>query len=468
MMDNKNKNNNQNNDRKNIVQNFVINIDDIDDKSDACVSHKKNDDFSNRPENKGEVYFANYQKNRKIESDAQCNNNSANAQNKPMDNINLSAFDKQKAEIEKEKRMQERENTLKNIPKNYTKRFMISLISIILITCILSGVGIGAVNDVLAINGSSEEVEIELPEKVNTKQVVKLLKKKKLVNNKNICEIVAKLRNFKDDGYMRGRYYLSTDMGIEGMLNILQQKTISEKDETVTLAFPEGYTIQQFLKKLSDNEVISNKDNFLSSIQYDYGYELIDNKNEKIYLKLEGFLFPDTYEFYIGESPSSVVRKLLANFQKKWTPEFTKRAKEMGFSVAEIITIASIIQKEAADVEQMSGISAVIHNRLKRSVDYPLLQCDSTINYVEKYISQIFPENKTKQNSEYYDTYVSTGLTPGPICNPGLAAIKAALYPEENSNNLYFCHDKNGKIYYATNDIVHSRNVATTIKVNAE
>ncbi|MPN34248.1 Endolytic murein transglycosylase [bioreactor metagenome] len=158
----------------------------------------------------------------------------------------------------------------------------------------------------------------------------------------------------------------------------------------------------------------------------------------------------------------------MANFEKKWTPEYTKRAKELGYSVTQIITIASIIQKEAADVDQMAGISAVIHNRLKHAVDYPLLQCDSTIKYVELYASKLFDESKIKQYSQYYDTYTTTGLPAGPICNPGLAAIKAALYPEEGSDNLYFCHDKNGKVYYASNDIEHSKNIAITIKVNAE
>ena len=106
----------------------------------------------------------------------------------------------------------------------------------------------------------------------------------------------------------------------------------------------------------------------------------------------------------------------------------------------------------------MADISSVLHNRLKKAASYPMLQCDSTKNYVDTYLKDLFGEKKAKTYLDRYDTAVCVGLPEGPICNPGIDAIHAALYPSETSY-LYFCHDKSGKVYYATTDYEHQQNV---------
>ena len=150
---------------------------------------------------------------------------------------------------------------------------------------------------------------------------------------------------------------------------------------------------------------------------YDFINEITDNKSR--YLKLEGYLFPDTYDFYVDADPNYVITKFLDNFNSKWEDEYDKRAAELGLSRDEIITIASIIQKEAANTDQMKVISSVIHNRLNHQADYPTLGCDST-----------------------------------------------ALYPSD-TDYYFFAHDKAGNIYTASTFKEHKNNLVLIIKANS-
>ena len=134
----------------------------------------------------------------------------------------------------------------------------------------------------------------------------------------------------------------------------------------------------------------------------------------------------------------------------------------MGMTVDEIVTIASIIQKEAANKDQMKDISSVLHNRL---ADKMQLQCDSTGNYVEKYIKPNVSEGEYLAYRSNYHTRVCPALPVGPICNPGADAIEAALNPS-NTSYLYFCHDKNGKIYLAKTYEKHNKNVVAAMGVS--
>lgn len=356
---------------------------------------------------------------------------------------------------------------LRRSQPNYLKKLLASIISIVVITALLSGIGIGCINDVLAINGNDEEVTVTVSEGATTGEVIKLLKNAKLIHNKLFCNLFSDFRGYSKAKYQSGVYYLSTDMGLEGMLDELIGNSQHTSQETIQLTFPEGWTVQQMMEKLVKNEAVESNKKFLNALNFEYNYGFLTDSTEVV-TKLEGFMFPETYEFYIGESASSVIRKFLNCFQSKWTKEYQQRADALGLSVNEIITIASIIQKEAGSSEQMPGVSAVIHNRLKRSVDYPYIQCDSTANYVTKYISEIVGKGKENNYKKYYDTKERVGLPAGPICNPGEQAIAAALYPDETIDALYFNHDDNGKIYYATNEVDFARNLGEANKINEE
>ncbi len=343
----------------------------------------------------------------------------------------------------------------------------IFFIVVIVVSMILSIYAVLCMNDVLAITKSSSSVTITLNEQLNDmNDAVDLLADNGLIKCKNFCKLFAKFREsqvgpqwrngvyFEDKGYEAGVYYLNAKMGLEGMLQAMHGNNVTA--ETVRISFPEGLSTAEIVEKLVNHEVC-DKAALLSVIQtIDFSYSLVNNleADERIPYRLEGYLFPDTYDFYVGESASSVIKKFLANGDSKITEKHRERAKELGYSMYDIITIASIIQYEAGDVDQMKEISAVIHNRLNDKANFPNLQCDSTSDYIKNKVSPAL-SSTAAHTADYYLTYYDTansstvvGLPAGPICNPGIDAIDAALYPAD-TNNYYFFHDNKRNLYTA-------------------
>ncbi len=231
---------------------------------------------------------------------------------------------------------------------------------------------------------------------------------------------------------------------------------------TVTVTFPEGYTAKQIAERLEENGVCS-AEAFMNLLQGDYYKSLeygfitgIKAAEDKAFV-LEGYIFPDTYEFYKGESAELALSRFLKNTEQKLTEEYYFRADELGYTMDEILTLASIIQEEAGDPAEMPLVSSVLHNRLK-SPDYGKLQCDVTVNYVNDCITDSpYIEGDTSRFAELYNTYKCQGLPAGAICNPGIDAIRAALYPEE-SNYFFFVTDKDWNYYYAETYAEHKKN----------
>ncbi len=334
-------------------------------------------------------------------------------------------------------------------------------IIVIIVSVVVSIYAILCMNDIFAITKTKSNVTVSYSQQLeSSNDAINLLSEKGLIKCKNFCKLFVKLRdgfiksNRLGGPYEAGVYYLNGKMGLEGMLLTLQGDTASS--ETVTLAFPEGLTVPEIVNKLSDNDVC-DKAALLSVIQStEFSYSLVADlkASDSIPYRLEGFMFPDTYEFFIGESASSVVTKFLENGESKFTEEFKQRCNELGYTPYEIMTIASIIQKEAANDEQMKTISAVLHNRLKDKANFPTLGCQSTADYITNKVSPNL-SSTSSHTADYYMAYYNTnnsstvvGLPAGPICNPGTAAINAALYPE-NSDVKFFFHDTKGVMYTA-------------------
>lgn len=334
-------------------------------------------------------------------------------------------------------------------------------IIVIIVSVVVSIYAILCMNDIFAITKTKSNVTVSYSQQLeSSNDAINLLSEKGLIRCKNFCKLFVKLR----DGFIKssrlggpyeaGVYYLNGKMGLEGMLLTLQGDTATS--ETVTLAFPEGLTVPEIVNKLSDNDVC-DKSALLSVIQStEFSYSLVADlkASDSIPYRLEGFMFPDTYEFFIGESASSVVTKFLENGEAKFTEEFKQRCNELGYTPYEIMTIASIIQKEAANDEQMKTISAVLHNRLKDKANFPTLGCQSTADYITNKVSPNL-SSTSSHTADYYMAYYNTnnsstvvGLPAGPICNPGTAAINAALYPE-SSDVKFFFHDTKGVMYTA-------------------
>lgn len=226
--------------------------------------------------------------------------------------------------------------------------------------------------------------------------------------------------------------------------------------QTIKITFPEGKTFAQMAEMLEKNGVCT-KQQLLDTINsYDYSYYPLvaaQKANEHRCFRLEGYLFPATYEFTADMKPQDVLGKFLRAEEQRITQEDRNRAAQMGYSMDQIITIASLIQGEAGNPEQLAKVSSVIYNRLNIGMK---LQLDSTINYVEKSIKPYITGDINRYNS-YYNTYKCSGLPAGPICNPGKKWITAALYPAD-TDYLYFVNDANGNYYFASNYDEHKAN----------
>lgn len=217
----------------------------------------------------------------------------------------------------------------------------------------------------------------------------------------------------------------------------------------VRVTFPEGSTVSQIAQLLEENGVCSAAEfmaaanNPLSNEGYGFA---IPNPEERAFL-LEGYVFPDTYEFYRNESASAALSRFLNNTQAKLDDKVLSRCSELGYTVDEILTLASIIQEEAGDPSEMGKVSSVIHNRLN-SISFPRLQCDVATFYLRDYVKPYVDEVRYNELIELYNTYNCEGLPAGPITNVGMDAINAALYPED-TDYYYFVTDSSGEYLYA-------------------
>ncbi len=345
---------------------------------------------------------------------------------------------------------------------NFVKTALIACVCIFFIsimTVSASTIAMQFINDVLVIDKQGGSVNVEIPEGSEFDDVFNILEQNGLIKQKTLCYILLKLRDYDTMKYEPGVYYLDKDAGVEINIETIMVKKSGSKG-TVRLTFPEGWSIAQIFEKIEKYEVCSADKLYanLDIVGKQYGFLKGIETDSDRYLKYEGYLFPDTYDFFIDESPSSVLKKLFNNFESKWTAEYDQRAKELGLTVDEVINIAAMIQREAKDSSQMYTISSVIHNRLAASSTYPSLDMNSTRDYIaslEKY--ELFSEFYYELYLSSYNTYSTQGLPPGPICNPGSTAIKAALYPA-NTDYYFFMHSPSGEMYLARTASEHNKN----------
>lgn len=347
----------------------------------------------------------------------------------------------------------------------------ICAVIIAIITATASSLALATINDILVLkkDEGATTVSVVIPDGSDFNDVYDILCDNGLIHQKFITKLFCKFRHYdkaknKDNKYVNieyvpGVYYLEPDSGIEVMLETIKKSNTVSKD-TVRLTFPEGWTIAQVFEKIEKYNVCTAEKLYanLDIVGKQFNFYKNIPSNTGRYLKAEGYIFPDTYDFYIGENANSVLKKLFSNFTQKWTKEYTQKAKALGMSQDQIIILASIIQREAKDASQMKDISSVLHNRLDDPATYPQLQMNSTKEYItglNKY--GVFTEFYYSIYLDAYNTYSAEGLPPGAICNPGIDAIEAALNPSD-TNYHFFCHDSNGKIYLAETAAEHQKN----------
>lgn len=324
---------------------------------------------------------------------------------------------------------------------------------------------LGSVFDWSGLNQEDKDIIVVVPEGSTTKDIGALLADSGVIQNSIIFRVYAGIKSEEGD-LLAGRYIFNSNLSYDEIIVYLKRGD-SEREE-VRLTFREGRTVAEIAGLLEEYKVCSAADflAYLETCDYDYEYFNALPDEEMRFRRLEGYIFPDTYDFFVGENVSEVAKKFLSNFNIKITDEMQVQMRELGLSIDETIILASIIQKEAGRVEDMRKVSSVFHNRMAMTETYPKLQSDVTIFYVNDEIKP-YLEQTDQEMYDAYNTYVCNGLPVGPICNPGMDAIEAALNPAE-TGYYFFVTDKNEDFYYAATADEHARNVAEAKSVGGE
>jgi len=248
--------------------------------------------------------------------------------------------------------------------------------------------------------------------------------------------------------FMTGTYALKPNMSADEVIALFT----SGDTTRVKFTIPEGFGVKEIAKRLADEGIVDEQE-FLAKAKHFAPYDYIEKKGEARYYA-EGFLFPDTYTLDSDIDADHILKMMARDFDQRLTPELRSRAEEMHLSIFDLVTLASLVEKECRYPEDRAIVAQVFFKRLK--VGMPL-QTDTTLQYLMAGPKEDVSLEDTKIDSPY-NTYQHDGLPPGPIASPGMASIKAVLYPAD-TDYLYFVADRQGHNHYATNYQDHMANV---------
>jgi len=315
------------------------------------------------------------------------------------------------------------------------------LINLLIVIAFISILGIKVSNDIKSpFKLKNESVKFSVNEGDTLFNVVSKLKEKELIKNDFLFKVYIKNKNLNTN-IKPGEYYLNSGTSIISFVEMLNKG--SKESTLLKITIPEGYDIQQIAKLMEEKGIISSQE-FINSCKK-YKAPSYIKSNSKVKYALEGYLFPDTYEFNKNVTGKEIIDKMLSQFQLVIT-DIEKESNKKIDDLQKIITIASIIEKEARIDEDRAKIASVIYNRLNKNM---MLQVDATVLYaLEEHKSKLsYDDLKIKSP---YNTYVINSLPPGPICSPGSNSIKAALFPEKTNYVFYVLEDV--KKHFFTNN----------------
>ena len=336
-----------------------------------------------------------------------------------------------------------RKKQRRSLPTNIAEG-VIYVGGILLISFILATIGWRWAGDVLALNKEPLTASVTITEGESLGDVTAELKEKGLVKYGYLFQLFASFTH-KAEKITAGSYELSTVMDYSALLNNIS--STSAYRETVTVTIPEGYTVEEIFKLMENKGVCSYNDLLKVAQEETFDFDFLKDVKTTKEKRLEGYLFPDTYEFYKGADAKNVINTMLKNFDERFDSKMEAEMQLLGYSKNDIIIMASIIEKET-DGSDQRNIASVIQNRLKNTWATPkgYLQVDSTIQYLLKERKEKLTDKDLEIDSPY-NTYKNPGLPIGPICNPGLTAIQAALEPNK-TNYYYFMLGKDGTTHF--------------------
>ncbi|MDO5602564.1 MAG: endolytic transglycosylase MltG [Oscillospiraceae bacterium] len=360
------------------------------------------------------------------------------------------------------------------------KKFLITLlVMLVLLGLIAGGVFLYLQYEESGNGRPDEEVTFVIEEGATSVDISGALADEGLIGNAVWYRFYLS-RNEKATQLQPGTFTLNKSMSYEELTDALTQP--QQYRATVRVTFPEGITAADFARRMEEAGLCTREEFLETANTGDFSQFAFWNRVEtdpNCFMKAEGYLFPDTYEFFQDDDVYNMVEKIYANFEAKMTPELYARMDELGMSLNEAITLASFVQEEAGNAED-AHVSAVFHNRLAPNSPYPRLESNVSSyvqdpddnNYIYNIMMPYYGSWEAIPQNIYdaYNTYALAGLPAGPVSNPGIDAIKAALYPDETFLGVYyfFVTDPNGKYYYGRNMAEHEANCAVAFSVEKE
>lgn len=340
---------------------------------------------------------------------------------------------------------------------------LIYIAAVLAVSGFLGITGVRWGNDIFAFVKEERTATVVIPEYATADEIADLLKSNGLISEPSAFKFWLKFKyKNKNLVIVPGVYELKSTMNYDQMIYEIRQKPAPR--QIVDITIPEGYTVDQIIDMLVDEYHIGTREGFVKAInEYPYDYvfmkeleksELSPNRK----YRLEGYIFPARYEVYSDISEVGIVDYFLSAFEKRFDKMYYDRLIDLDMTLDEAITLASIIQAEGKFDSEFYTISSVFHNRLA-STNMKKLESDATINYyLTERKEQLSREDLETPNP--YNTYLNEGLPPGAICNPGLEAIHAALYPDQ-TKYFYFVADADGHSLFAETLNQHNKNKQT-------
>lgn len=309
----------------------------------------------------------------------------------------------------------------------------------LIILCILIFIGFKTFKNIkYPFVSTTDKISVVVAKGDSLSNVINKLHKEGYIKRPNVIKLYINIRRI-DTTIKQGKYNINTNISIDRFIKILNQ---GFDDEIVKVTIPEGYNIEDIGKLLEDKGIITKEQFIKSCKNYKLPQYVKQNKNTKY--SLEGYLFPDTYRFKKGVSGNEIIKDMLEQF-KLVINDIEKKNNKIN-NLHEILTKASIIEKEARSEEDRFKISSVIDNRIQKQMK---LQVDATVLYsLGEHKKRLY--YKDLNINSPYNTYKVKGLPPGPICNPGKPSIIAALKPQK-TDYLYYVLENN-KGHYFTKD----------------
>lgn len=286
-------------------------------------------------------------------------------------------------------------------------------------------------------SATSEKIIIIVKPGMVTRDVGDLLYSQGGIKSVFLFQVISKMQGL-ESSLQAGEYVFSKNMTMQQIVSMLA------KGETfyLQMTIPEGYTVEQIAKLLQEKQLGSGE--IFKTIAKNYApYNYMVNANSNVVYKAEGYIFPNTYRITQGATEEQILSMMTTEFDKQFNDRMRARASEMGLSIKDVMILASLVEKEAQLPGDRPIIAGVFINRLKQGM--PLQSC-ATIQYILGYPKAELSVQDTEIPSPY-NTYQHMGLPPGPIANPGLAAINAVLYPQQ-TDYLYFVADKKGAHHF--------------------